>query len=356
MLQQFAHIISKGIRDLLILISCLFFLQHTSAQDTHFTQFFANPLILSPAATGNFQGNIRGGANYKYQWPWASNLEVFNYHTQAAYVDIAFLEEKVKRGWMGIGANFLNDVAGDGRLRYTRLGGSIAWHQTFERENRYVLSVGFQGNYISKTADFDRFYYNNQWVEDVGFDLSRPNFENPDQTKINAFDMGFGFGFDARPVDNVRLSASFSMLHINTVSDQFYNISGNKLGQRYVATVGGDFDLTERVVIKADWYFTYQKKAWETVFGGMAGFKVGNDYRPENLSTLWIGSYLRMVDSWAPIIGYSYRQCRVLVNYDVIISKLARSGKLDGGLEISLVLATGWKYRRNEQKIACPRF
>jgi type IX secretion system PorP/SprF family membrane protein len=338
------------------LLFLLLFCFDVKSQDAHFTQFFANPLILSPSATGNFNGNIRAGANYKYQWPWASNQQVFNYHTQAAYFDIAILEEKVKRGWLGLGANFLNDVAGDGRLRYTRLGGSIAWHQTFEKENRYVLSLGFQGNYISKTADFEKYYFNNQWVEDVGFDLSQSSFENPDRTTINAFDMGFGLSFDAKPIDKLRLSTSYALLHLNQVADQFYNISQNRIGQRHVATLGADFDFSDRIVIRGDWYFSYQRKAWETVFGGMAGFKVGNDYRTENLSTLWIGSYFRMVDSWAPVIGYSFRQYRLLINYDVLFSGLTMTGKLNGGLEISLVIAAGWKNKRNDQKWACPKF
>ncbi|HEY0262305.1 MAG TPA: type IX secretion system membrane protein PorP/SprF, partial [Chitinophagales bacterium] len=64
------------------------------AQDVHLTQFFTNPLILSPSSTGNFQGNIRGGANYKEQWAWATNAQTFNYQTAIAYVDIAFLQNK----------------------------------------------------------------------------------------------------------------------------------------------------------------------------------------------------------------------------------------------------------------------
>ncbi|MBL7800140.1 MAG: PorP/SprF family type IX secretion system membrane protein [Chitinophagales bacterium] len=326
------------------------------SQDIHFTQFFTNPLILSPASTGNFQGNIRGGVNYKYQWPWATDQQVFNYHSQNAYADISFLQDRVKRGWMGLGLNFLNDEAGDGRLRYMRFGGSVAWHQSFERENRYILSLGFQANYFSKTADFEKYYYNNQWVEDEGFDRSLNNFENPNQTRINGFDMGFGVNFDAKPTDKVRLSSTFAMLHLNKPNDQFYNRSNNQLGYRFTGSLSGDFDISRSTILKTDVYYTYQKKAWETVFGAMVGIKAGEAYRKENNSIFWIGSYFRMIDAWSPIVGYSYKQCRLLINYDVIISKLSRTGKLNGGLEISLVLVAGWKHKQNEQKWACPKF
>ncbi len=92
------------------------------------------------------------------------------------------------------------------------------------------------------------------------------------------------------------------------------------------------------------------------MFGAMVGIKAGEAYRKENNSIFWIGSYFRMIDAWSPIVGYSYKQCRLLINYDVIISKLSRTGKLNGGLEISLVLVAGWKHKQNEQKWACPKF
>jgi type IX secretion system PorP/SprF family membrane protein len=339
-----------------LLIACYFQLTTSSAQDIHFTQFFTQPILLAPSATGNFQGNIRGGVNYKYQWPWATNQQTFNYHSQNAFVDFALLEQKVKRGWLGIGLNFLNDAAGDGRLRYMRFGGSVAWHQAFDRENRYVLSAGFQANYITKTVDFEKFYFNNQWVDDAGFDRSLPTLESPNTNTINGFDMGFGLGFDARINDKVRLGTSFSMLHINRPQDQFYGTSNNKLGHRYIASVNASGTLNRKISYQTDAYFTFQKKAWELVLGGMVGIKTNDPMRPESNSTFWIGSYFRVKDAWSPIVGYSYKQCRLLINYDVLYSKLYQVGRLNGGLEISLVLSTGWKGRKQEQKWACPVF
>ena len=38
------------------------------AQDVHFSQFYAAPLLVNPAQTGNFSGTARVGANYRDQW------------------------------------------------------------------------------------------------------------------------------------------------------------------------------------------------------------------------------------------------------------------------------------------------
>ena len=329
---------------------------HTQAQDIHFTQFFTNPLILSPASTGYFQGNYRIGINYKYQWPWATGQQAFNYHTQAAYADFSILENKLKHGWMGLGANFLNDDAGDGRLRYMRFGGSIAWHQAFDKENRFVLSAGYAFNYISKSVDFDKFYFNNQWVDDQGFNQSVPNFENPISTRISQIDMGAGLNFNAKVNDKLLLSTTFSMLHLNHPKDHFYN-DASELNYRYITTLSVEYEINKTLSFNGNAYFTYQSKAYEVVAGGMVGIRPHDHYKHHiSSSTLYAGVYYRYNDAVSPIVGYQYKQTRLLINYDVITSKLAIPGKLNGGLEISLVHVGSFPHRINIQKYACPKF
>lgn len=325
------------------------------AQDIHLTQFFTNPLIISPASTGYFKGNYRVGFNYKYQWPWATTQQTFNYHTQAVYADVSFLENKVKRGWMGIGVNFLNDAAGDGNLRYMRFGGSIAWHQAFDKENRFVASAGFVVNYIQKTVDFEKFYFNTQWVDDQGFDRTVNSQERPSTTNISQIDMGFGVNFNARINKQLLLGSTFSMLHINKPKDQFYSAS-NQLGYRYVASVNAQYELNRSTVLQGNVYFTTQKKAWEVVFGGMVGLKPQPTRKTESVSTFYAGIYYRFKDALAPIVGYQIKQTRLLINYDVLLSKLSTPGKLNGGLEISFVHVGSFPHKQNERKYACPTF
>ncbi|MBS1619672.1 MAG: PorP/SprF family type IX secretion system membrane protein [Bacteroidetes bacterium] len=339
-----------------LVIAMLFCLARLTAQDIHFTQFFTNPLILSPASTGYFQGNYRLGVNYKYQWPWATNQQTFNYHTQAAYADFSLLENKVRHGWMGIGANFLNDDAGDGRLRYMRFGASVAWHQAFDRENRYVLSAGFVANYISKSVDFDKFYFNNQWVDDQGFDRSVPNYENPITTRISQIDLGAGLNFNAKVSDKLLLGTTFSMLHLNRAKDDFYG-DPSQLSFRYIATLTAEYEINRTLSFTGNAYMTYQSKAYEVVAGGMIGYKPHDRYRHHiSTSTIYVGAYYRVKDAASPIIGYQYKQTRLLVNYDIVTSKLAIPGKLNGGLEISLVHVGSFPHRRNQTKVACPKF
>jgi type IX secretion system PorP/SprF family membrane protein len=346
--------VSRFKKRLCLLTSLIIVTFSAQSQDSHFTQFFTNPLIQSPASTGYFQGNYRIGANYKYQWPWASPQRTFNYQTEAVYADFSLLENKVKHGWMGIGANFLNDEAGDGRLRYMRFGASVAWHQAFDRQNRYVLSVGYVCSVINKSVDFDKFYFNDQWVSDHGFDRSVPNFEHPNSGSFFQVDMGAGINFNAKVSDKLLLSTTFSVLNLNRPRDDFYNFS-SKLSFRYVSSAGMEYDINKNISITANAYFSYQQKAYEIVLGGMAGLKPRQRRHVSN-STFYLGAYYRYNDAISPIIGYQYKKTRLLVNYDVITSRLYVPGQLNGGLEISLVHVGSFSHRQNERKYACPKF
>lgn len=255
---------------------------------------------------------------------------------------------------MGLGVNFLNDDAGDGRLHYIRAGASIAWHQAFDKQNKYVLSIGYNFNYINKSVDFERFYFNNQWVDDQGFDRSVPDFEHPVTNQISQIDMGAGLNFNAKVSDKVLLGTTFAALHLNRPRDQFYT-ADNYLGIRYLATLSMEYDINKHTNFMAHAYFTYQKKAYEIVAGGMVGLRA-HQGRLVSKSTFYLGAYYRVLDAISPIVGYQYDQFRLLVNYDVLTSKLAAPGKLNGGLEISLVYAGAFKQHENERKYACPKF
>ena len=63
-----------------------------SAQDIHFSMFYASPITLNPALTGVFDGTYRVAAIYRNQWQSVSTP----YNTFAASFDIKLLQDKLK--------------------------------------------------------------------------------------------------------------------------------------------------------------------------------------------------------------------------------------------------------------------
>jgi hypothetical protein len=96
----------------LLLLTC----PALQAQDIHFSQFFASPLTLNPAETGNFPEDYRIGGNFKNQWAWA-NDKSYNYRTFSVYADMGLFKGKLPHGdWMGLGLVALHDNAVTGKL------------------------------------------------------------------------------------------------------------------------------------------------------------------------------------------------------------------------------------------------
>src|SRR5579863_8951550 len=100
-------------------LACLFvaLVSGAKAQDIHFSQYYASPLSLNPALTGNVNGVFRASFNYRNQW---FNIPTLNsiapYQTYQASFDMPLLRDRLGNDGFGVGAMFYNDKAGDGAL------------------------------------------------------------------------------------------------------------------------------------------------------------------------------------------------------------------------------------------------
>lgn len=328
-----------------------------SSQDVHFTQFFTTPLILNPAQTGNFNGNYRIGFNFKAQWPWAIQQgSTYNYHTETPYIDFSFGEKQIKTGWMGIGFNFLNDQAGDGMLTYRRATLSFAYHQTFDEDHKYVLSAGANVSYVNRLIDFSKLYFNNQWVEDVGFNTSLDPNEQYKKESFDMVDVGAGLNFRGQVHYMVNLTLGFNMLHLNRPKHSFYN-GDERLGLRYQGNTTVQIKTSDRFFVDVDGYYTFEKKASQVSIGSKVGYSMYNWKTNDLDHTVYAGIYYRVKDALAPLIGYQFQKTRLLVSYDVTLSKLVKPGRANGGPEISLVHVGAWGQNHyNGSKVYCPKF
>jgi type IX secretion system PorP/SprF family membrane protein len=338
----------------LLTICLLLICAAVSAQDVHFSQFFTNPLILNPSQTGYFRGNYRIGFNFKGQWPFAISDKIYNYHTEAPYVDFAFGEHKLKMGWFGLGLNFLNDEAGDGRLTYRRFGLSFAYHQAFDRDFKYTLSVGAVGNYSIRSVDFDKFYFNTQWVEDEGFNTSNNSQETFNTRTFGMFDIGAGLHFAGQVHEKVKINAGFAMLHINRPKHTFMG-TDERLGFRYQANGGVDLKPAERITLSANFYYTMEKKASEALVGMMVLYEPGYRQNKDGGHGVYFGLNFRIKDALVPMAGYQYKNTRLILSYDVTMSSLSKGSRLNGGPEVSFVHSGAWN-RRMRERIYCPKF
>lgn len=80
-------------KKLLLFIAVLLVHGYSYAQDPHFSQFFASPLTINPANTGNFSGTLRAALNSRIQLPEFNNP----YATKTLSLDAPILKSILRK-------------------------------------------------------------------------------------------------------------------------------------------------------------------------------------------------------------------------------------------------------------------
>lgn len=343
-------------RYISVLMLVLFISKNSISQDIHFSQYFANPVSYNPANTGFFDGSYRLGVNHKQQWPWAIDNKFINYNTSSGYADFSVLDKKMNDlDWAGVGLNFINDQAGDGTLTANKGYFSFAYHKGIDKFHKHFLSVGTTIGFVHRSINFGALYFNNQWVERVGFDISLPNNENLTKENTSYLDFGFGAQSSNKWGEKFTTGLGLSFLHLNRPQESFYGQS-NKLGIRYLTHAWMQYQPNIKWRLDASAYASFQKKAKETMFGVLANYKAGESANGKESILIW-GTFYRWKDALNPMFGYQYHNTRIILNYDINLSSLSKVSRSNGGFEFSLTHVGSFPKKQDfTKKVYCPKF
>ncbi len=334
-------------------IICCFLLPEVSyGQDLHFSQFFNSPLTENPANTGFMpDANYRFGGNYRNQW---ASLGA-PYRTFSAYGDAQLLRHYLYYGWVGLGGVLLQDEAGNGGLKSTKLYVSLAYHQLLG--NNSLLSLGFNGGYASKRIDMSKLTFPDQFNDQFGkwfFDTNQMTNVDINQSSIGYFDLQIGMNYAYFPTDHIYFNLGASVHHLNRPHESFLKEGKNEIRPRYIGFLSAIMKVGPRVIVKPNGYYTEQDDARETVIGSSVAYDLsgGGEYQ------LLGGLYYRFDESFIPMVGYQMKDWKIMFSYDVTTSSLSSANQRRGGYEISLTFKghyhEGPVY--NKKSYLCPHF
>ena len=308
----------------------------TSGQDQQLSQFYAAPMYLNPAFTGNtIQSRV--AANYRKQWikvPGAFTSYSFSY------------DQFLRKYKSGVGLVFINDKAGSGALRYTSIGGLYSY--VFQLSRNVGVRAGVRASYVTRDLDFNKLTFADQIIRDdpsntvETFDRLGKAYADFATGAVMFWNSGWiGCSFDHLSRPNETFQGQDARLPIK------YTIQG---GYRYVLTedVKGnpEKDITASVIYKGqqEWdqldlgaYYQYKVMIagiWYRGLPGLKSYKPG--YSNKDAVVLMLG--LRVQDYLH--FGYSY---------DVTISKLGVGTQ--GSHELALIYEFAQpEYKRNGKK------
>jgi type IX secretion system PorP/SprF family membrane protein len=338
-----------------VFILMVFLTKVVTAQDPHFSQFFASPLTLNPALTGKFNGDMRVAGNYRDQWPTVNNA----YITSTVSVDFPILQDKLQEGdrW-ALGMLAMTDKTANGILTSNYFGLSTAYHKAIDENGWHTIGIGFQGTYANKTLDGPRLHFLDGLQIDGTFLPSPSEPVNLEVVNASYFDMNAGLLYNGSTDGNNEIYFGVSMYHINQPKESFLGVDDITVPTRLTLHGGAYFPSA---ATGQTWYvsaqYNRQATASELVFGGALELSASTDEtKPVNV---YIGSWARLNnvnDAIIPYIGLDYGSFNLGMSYDVNISAFNVASQTQGGVEISLIYILKKSHDGGQHEVQCPRF
>lgn len=320
---------------LLLLLSLMVVPMISMAQDVHFSQFYAAPMILNPALTADGSQDMRIGVNYRNQWPAIKST----YRTQSAWLDAkinpAFLS---KKDWMGIGGYFYNDKAGVGDLSDTKAVFATSYNKGLNRRNTLYFSVGASVGIGNRSVDYTKLLFASQWSADSGFDPNNPSNEPYRTSSFFYVDFNGGVQLSYQYKKQYRIYGGSSLSHINRPRSSFYE-QQSRIEMKNMSHVGMEIYLKKGITLMPQVMYTTQKGNEEMVLG--ANMKIDSDG-----ASPWFGIWSRLGRDVILAGGVEFDQWRILFSYDINHSKLYNHK----ALEFSVVKSINFPWNKS----VCP--
>lgn len=325
-----------------------------NAQDMHFSQYWGSPLNLNPSLTGVFDGNIRLNAIYRNQW-FANS----SFSTYSGSVDASLFKDKLNGNILGIGANFYQDVQGEGTFQNTGVGISLSYNQRISsQKSAHYIGLGFQPSFINKQINLNNLVYGNLFEINNNTDpIDAFGYDNNMVINFNA-----GISYFANFDNKHNLGFGFAVANIGEPNISFGTSADDILYRRFTANASGKIMLNNNVVsILPTTLFHKQGPHQQINFGSYVGFLVNEQ---KNLS-LYVGAMYRMsgyeeagFGSDAFIGGFrlEYQSLDFGFAYDITTSDLRQAATFMGGPELYVIYTIGTSPRGYRDKLNCPKF
>lgn len=300
----------------------------TSAQDIHFSQFWASPLNLNPAQTGFFDGTFRAGGIYRSQW----NSVNSHYQTMSAFYDHTFNSPILAGDLVSAGIVLYNDVAGDAKFSNLSILLNGAYHKVLGPNN--MLTLGVQGGLTQKSLQKEQLKFPNMFdpgSQDFSLPLNDPLANDP---SLKNPDLTVGIQYSHSLNNGTAFYLGATGLHILTPTETFGTNTLNELPMRIVGHGGLSVPLNDKLTLGPKFLFMTQAQAREISVGTDVGYALQN---PNYDATVYGGVWYRVGDAAIPYVGLGYNDFRLGLSYDVNVSSLSEASNGKGGFEVSLI-------------------
>lgn len=315
------------------------------SQDLHYSQIDQSMAMINPATTSTFSGFERISLQHRNQWLGAGT----QFMTSMGMMEFSIGKQARRTGaYSGLGVYFVNDIGGDSKFSI-RTGGVTA-SGILPLSKAHSISAGIQIGYSSRSADFSRLTFFNQW-DGTQFD---PNIDPNEVNGVNSFshlDAGAGIAYSYNKDNENTLSASelsfqggFSMQHLNRPKLRYNSLVDDKLPIKVCIHANLRYGLSPESNLEFSAAQFIQAKYFETIGGLFYRFKMKSASRVTsfvNDQYFVIGSYFRSTGAIIPAFFVDLGGVTIGVSYDYELGKIASMYRQS--VEVSLKFNFGKK-------------
>lgn len=329
----------KNVHKIILVVMAISFGFVAKAQDPHFSQFYANPLYLNPAFTGNAVCP-RLMMNYRNQWPSIPGA----YVTHTAGFDAYFPS---LHGGLGLLA--MSDRCGEGALTDNQISALYSFH--IQASKKFFINLGAQATFYQYSIDRDKITFGDQIDPQWGFvynsdDVFYQNYSPSSGLDISAGAVGYSKQF----------YAGVAVHHLANPNRSLMNDGSVEMAMKFTVQTGGRIYTEKKKRHRSgDPYFSpnfvFMKQ------GPYEQFNYGCYFTKEPMSFgLWYRHFLQGYDALAFMVGFEHDQrYKFSYSYDITMSGL---GVASGGAhEISIGIMFNCHVKKPKvHKIVCPSF
>ena len=327
-------------RIMLVICLVLTIAGDLTAQDLHFSQFFAAPLLTNPANTGMAGDNLRFSNIYRNQW---SKIGV-PFQTVSTSLDKKFI---LFGQPIGIGGAIIHDQSATYNLSANEFLVSFSYSRII---NNQQISFGLQSGFIYKSYNLQGITFGTQFDESNQiFNSSLPTQENGLVDHLNYFDLNAGCMWQTK-LQNIIPTAGVAISHINMPLEKFStSTAGSRLPMRLTINSQVIVPVTESIYVVPSVLYSYTPGATEFLLGGTGNYNLAkSNIQIKELYALTMirSNPVRNVDALILGGGISFATFNLGLTYDLNISPLHTVTNFNGAFEISLI----YSGKKNIQK------
>ncbi len=326
------------------------------AQDKHFSQFYASPILINPALSGAFDGKYRVGVIYRDQWRGALDNP---FVTFAASLDLRFDigKRRVFRDAVSGGIAFFTDRVGGIDFNTNQMALVGAYHKALDRRSTQYLSAGIKFGLTQRNLNFDQLSFQDQFNGLDGF--TNPTGEELENNNYSYSDMATGIYYTVTPERQTSYYAGLALHHFNVPNASFYRSEDDPKETLYMKSV---LHLGARLPIGRN------KQIFPRVLMMLqgphlqldAGLNLRMALSDFNSMAIHAGAWLRPVkndksmnlDAVIAMVGVEFSNILFGLSYDSNINSIANYGKMHGAFEFSIMYLGEYE----NETILCPTF